>query len=182
MAGIASTSDALALATVPLAMSATPRSIAADGSVRNYHRQRLVLRTCETCAGRFWCVAKNLEVGGGRYCAKRCAAAAVASTGSMAGARNPRWLGGVSLDNMRYRLRQRERWPEKEAARRAVHHAVAVGQLVPAPCEKCGEPKAEAHHDDYAKPLAVRWLCRRCHVAHHTNERRRAKRRRAARR
>jgi hypothetical protein len=26
------------------------------------------------------------------------------------------------------------------------------------PCEICGE-KAEAHHDNYDKPLEVRWLC-----------------------
>lgn len=59
VAGIASTADALALATVPLAMSATPRSIAADGSVRNYHRQRLVLPTERTDAER---IAINAEI------------------------------------------------------------------------------------------------------------------------
>lgn len=64
------------------------------------------------------------------------------------------------------------------AARRATHAAIARGELVRQPCEKCQAAKAEAHHDDYTKPLAVRWLCRRCHAAHHANERRRAKRRR----
>lgn len=34
-------------------------------------------------------------------------------------------------------------------------------------CEKCGAPKAHAHHDDYTKPLDVRWLCRSCHGVEH---------------
>jgi hypothetical protein len=31
----------------------------------------------------------------------------------------------------------------------------------------CGEPEAQAHHDDYAKPLDVRWLCNKHHREHH---------------
>lgn len=155
------------MATVPVAMSSTPRYVGAD--VRNYHRQRLVLCTCEACDGRFWCVETKARTVGGRYCSKRCAANAVASTGSMAGERNPRWLGGVSRDNMRYRRRQRERWPAKEAARRAVAAAISSGSLVRQPCA-CGEPKSEAHHHDYTKPLDVVWLCRKCHVAEHKRD------------
>lgn len=37
------------------------------------------------------------------------------------------------------------------------------------PCEICGDTKSEAHHDDYSKPLDVRWLCRRHHVEWHCN-------------
>jgi hypothetical protein len=41
------------------------------------------------------------------------------------------------------------------------------GKLKRAPCEVCGHRKAEMHHRDYAKPLAVRWLCRLCHLFKH---------------
>ena len=57
--------------------------------------------------------------------------------------------------------------PRFEMQRRA-HSIVAVamhdGTLKQEPCELCGDPKAVAHHDDYSRPLDVRWLCR----SHHT--------------
>jgi len=40
------------------------------------------------------------------------------------------------------------------------------GKLIPKPCEVCGG-KAQKHHDDYSKPLQVRWLCRRDHMKEH---------------
>lgn len=41
------------------------------------------------------------------------------------------------------------------------------GHLHKEPCEVCGDENVEMHHDDYSKPLQVRWLCRRCHLDHH---------------
>ena len=35
------------------------------------------------------------------------------------------------------------------------------------PCEVCGIPTNEKHHDDYLKPLNVRFLCRRDHMRLH---------------
>ncbi len=35
------------------------------------------------------------------------------------------------------------------------------------PCEACGREDAQRHHDDYAKPLEVRWLCPPCHAKEH---------------
>lgn len=35
------------------------------------------------------------------------------------------------------------------------------------PCAVCGEPKSQAHHDDYDKPLDITWLCMACHHQWH---------------
>ena len=59
---------------------------------------------------------------------------------------------------------------EDQQRRRAislVHQARKRSELSPTPCQQCGAQKCQAHHDDYTKPLDVRWLCRRCHVAWH---------------
>lgn len=58
--------------------------------------------------------------------------------------------------------RQREKFPERYAARQAVLVALRAGRLKRQPC-RCGDPKTEAHHRDYSRPLEVEWLCRRCH-------------------
>lgn len=55
---------------------------------------------------------------------------------------------------------------EKHASHQKVHRAVEKGTLIRAEhCEKCGLiSKTEGHHEDYSKPLEVKWLCRRCHA------------------
>lgn len=52
-------------------------------------------------------------------------------------------------------------------ARRLVRSAIKSGRLVKMPCEVCGEKRVHAHHDDYDKPLDVRWLCPKHHYEHH---------------
>jgi hypothetical protein len=52
---------------------------------------------------------------------------------------------------------------DKFKARYAVSKAVRDGHLRPGKCEVCGSFRVQAHHDDYSKPLDVRWLC----FAHH---------------
>jgi hypothetical protein len=55
--------------------------------------------------------------------------------------------------------------PRGRPAHRLVHLALRSGRLVkPVSCDGCGlERRLEAHHEDYSKPLEVRWLCRSCH-------------------
>lgn len=69
-----------------------------------------------------------------------------------------------------YYKRYQESNPDKHKARWTVWNAKVAGKLVvPDHCEVC-EVKADiidAHHDDYTKPLDVRWLCRDCHATHH---------------
>lgn len=57
--------------------------------------------------------------------------------------------------------------PIKAKARNAVRTAVKNGTLIRQPCEVCAAIKVEAHHDDYTKPLNVRWLCLTHHKARH---------------
>ena len=58
----------------------------------------------------------------------------------------------------------------KLAARQAVKRYLALGRIEKQVCEVCGEINTEAHHDDYMKPLDIRWLCRKHHMEHHKNE------------
>lgn len=59
--------------------------------------------------------------------------------------------------------RANKNWLEKNAIKRKAHiitgNAIKYGKLKKAPCEVCGKLEVHAHHDDYAKPLEIRWLC-----------------------
>lgn len=57
--------------------------------------------------------------------------------------------------------------PHKRKARNAVNNALRDGKLKRGPCEVCGSKKVTAHHEDYSKPLQVRWLCPLHHAAEH---------------
>jgi hypothetical protein len=59
----------------------------------------------------------------------------------------------------------------RHIARSDLHHAIESGVISRQPCEVCGLIPAEAHHDDYTKPLEVRWLCRCHHGALHARQR-----------
>jgi ribosomal protein S27AE len=50
-----------------------------------------------------------------------------------------------------------------------VWKAISRGKLVKEKCEVCGAEKTQAHHDDYNKPLEIRWLCKKCHTEWHLN-------------
>lgn len=51
--------------------------------------------------------------------------------------------------------------------RRETRRLVALGEIKRSPCEKCGNKKSHAHHEDYTKPREVRWLCPKCHGREH---------------
>ena len=68
-----------------------------------------------------------------------------------------------------YGAEYRKRFPKKRKAANAVNNAVRDGKLTRQDeCQECGSTRAvHGHHDDYAKPLEVRWLCAACHRQWH---------------
>jgi len=56
---------------------------------------------------------------------------------------------------------------DKIIAQKEARKAIAKKELIRKPCEICGNTKTDAHHDDYSKPLEVRWLCRAHHKEWH---------------
>ena len=59
-----------------------------------------------------------------------------------------------------------------DRAHNLTEQAILKGILIRQPCEVCGETgnfvdgrsRVQAHHDDYTKPLEVRWLCQQHHL------------------
>ena len=67
-----------------------------------------------------------------------------------------------------YRARYKRENPVTLAAQLLVQAAILLGRLTRDPCEICGRVssrnfKIHGHHEDYSRPLKVRWLC----AAHH---------------
>jgi len=67
-----------------------------------------------------------------------------------------------------------QNWLEHNTVKRAAHimlgNAVRDGKIVKSDaCAVCWTTKGRihGHHDDYAKPLEVRWLCPKCHSDWH---------------
>ena len=54
-----------------------------------------------------------------------------------------------------------------EKFRQRARRAIKKGLIIKTDCESCGNPNTEAHHDDYNKPLVVRFLCCSCHTTWH---------------
>lgn len=66
-----------------------------------------------------------------------------------------------------YQIKRRKEKPGRYKAQTTVSNAIRDGRLLRKPCEVCKNVKSQAHHDDYRKPLVVRWLCRKHHLEHH---------------
>jgi len=58
----------------------------------------------------------------------------------------------------------------KNAARRAAQDALKRGEIEYQRCEECDLFVTEMHHDDYTKPLEVRFLCTPHHAMLHRKE------------
>lgn len=72
--------------------------------------------------------------------------------------------------------KSKRKWLAHNANKRAAHvifgNAVRDGKITKAPCEVCGSTiRIHGHHDDYTKPLEVRWLCPKHHYEVHRAKR-----------
>lgn len=66
-----------------------------------------------------------------------------------------------------YLVSYRKTHPKAARAHRMVAYHVRAGNLMRQPCEVCGSINSVAHHDDYDKPLVVRWMCQAHHKQWH---------------
>ena len=120
--------------------------------------------TCKTCYQRQW-RAKNPDK-------VKAAKAEWGKTRNRAGdpatiAQGKRWY---EANKAKIAEKQRQEWrsnPLKKTARNKLNYAIRKGYITRQPCEVCGERKVHAHHDDYTKPLEVRWLCGHHHALLH---------------
>src|SRR5437870_4330027 len=48
---------------------------------------------------------------------------------------------------------------KRSNARAYLHVYIKRGKIIKQPCEICQNPNVKSHHEDYDKPLQVRWLC-----------------------
>ena len=88
----------------------------------------------------------------------------------MSGAERLRRFKAKRGGSAAYRNNRRDSSPaerQKYLAWKKVENALKAGKLNRKQCERCGDPKSQAHHDDYSKPLEVTWLCAKDHKARH---------------
>jgi hypothetical protein len=69
--------------------------------------------------------------------------------------------------NKEYLKEYREKYPKKYKAHCMIANAIRNKKLFREPCAVCGKENADGHHDDYDKPLNVRWLCSEHHRQWH---------------
>lgn len=81
----------------------------------------------------------------------------------------------TSVKSPEKRKEYKDAWKSRNqdavAAHRLLNQAVRSGRIVrPAVCSSCGETSSRTlhgHHEDYAKPYDVVWLCHQCHGKQH---------------
>lgn len=131
-----------------------------------------VVRACGMCSRRFVALVRDVKrprrgLTCSRACAARMSAARRHALVPQTGSNNPNWRGGRSSRPYESYVRHfKAAHPQKTRAHQLVARAVRSGHLHrPLTCSACAAScRAQAHHEDYAQPLVVVWLCKSCHV------------------
>lgn len=82
---------------------------------------------------------------------------------------NKKWRENNKEKCIEYENKAKILYKDKRAIRYITRSAVKIGKIVRGSCEICGEEKVEAHHEDYNKPLEIKWLCVKHHHLLHSN-------------
>lgn len=132
-------------------------------------------RPCRKCGATFTLTASQAAWGEGRCaeCRGKANRADFEKHREKRREKNRKWNDANRPKLAKQLAGQRERYfakhgREKQNARQRVYDAIKRGSLVRGACEKCATTQGvTAHHEDYSKPLEVRWLCRPCHGREH---------------
>lgn len=123
---------------------------------------------CLFCGKIFNALLKDIKRGYGKYCSRSCSALAKHQKYDQTRSSNPNWRNGRSFDPYNsYTKDYKCANEDKIKAQNLIATEIRAGRLTPFPCELCGKFPTDAHHDDYAKPYEIRWLCRKHHNALH---------------
>jgi len=79
-----------------------------------------------------------------------------------------KWAAGNKVEILEATRAYRKANKKKTVAHGIVGFAIKTGFLTREPCQVCGADDVHGHHDDYAKPLSVRWLCPKHHKQWHS--------------
>ncbi len=112
-------------------------------------RRRAIISVCASCGTQFKAIISDIKRGKGLYCSLTCSAV-------------------QGQKRMREVCPQTKYSPSRSKSAKFAHRIANRKLDRPKKCEVCGvKCKPDAHHDDYAKPFSVRWLCRSCHMKRH---------------
>lgn len=139
-------------------------------------RRTVVDVPCLECGKTFTAIRTEVARGRSKFCSVSCKGKAGARASMKSGpapcgregSKNFNWKDGISKHPSYYARRFEKKYPHIARAHRLVRQAIRNGTLVRLPCEVCATVlDVHAHHEDYDRPLDVRWLCGKHHRIEH---------------
>lgn len=120
--------------------------------------KEVVCAFCQTKFDKSISKIKETEKNGSQHTCNRSCAAKISNVARHA---------VPATRNAEHTRRDKQRYPERDMARKLVQRAIKAGHIVPPEeCEECfsGDVKLEGHHENHFEPYLLSFLCRDCHV------------------